>query len=194
MKTKICNCCKIEKTFDNYHKQKKGKYGFRAQCKSCLKVYRLEYMKRPEAKEAHKIRSQKWRDENPEEQLKRSREQFKKFGHIYNEIRKEKYNTDEEFRLKRLEIDKRYNETGRRRELYRIPKNLEYNLKRNKIYKSNNVEKVKNQQANYIKNLSDTLVKIRLGFKKNDELPKEMIELKRLTIQLKREIKWKTEI
>jgi len=186
---KKCTTCNLEKSFDNYNKMKKGKYGLRSKCNSCIKEYRREYMKRPEAKESHRIRQQKWRDENPEEQLKRSREQFKKFGHIYNDKAKEKYKTDEEYRLKRLEADKQYNATGKRKELYRVPKNLEYNLKRNKVYKSNNVEKVKKQQQNYIENLPDTLIKIRLGFKKNDEIPKEIIETKRLTILLKRTLK-----
>lgn len=189
METKKCNGCNLEKSFENYNKQKKGKFGLRSKCNSCTKEYRQEYTKRPEVKEKHRIRSQKWRDENPEEQLKRSREQFKKFGHIYNAKAKEKYNTNDVYRLKKLEIDKQYNATGRRKELYRVPKNLEYNLKRNKVYKSNNVEKVKKQQQNYIENLSDTLIKIRLGFKKNDEIPKDIIEIKRLTILLKRTLK-----
>lgn len=186
---KKCTVCNLEKTFNNYNKQKNGKFGLLSRCNSCLKKYRQEYMKRPEAKESHRIRSQKWRDENPEEKLKRSREQYKKFGHIYNSKSKEKYNTDLEYRLKKLEADKKYSDTGKRRELYRLPKNLEYNLKRCKVYKSNNVESVKKQKKEYTENLPDTLIKIRLGFKKKDEIPNEIIETKRLTILLKRTLK-----
>jgi len=188
---KKCSGCNLdlEANLNNFNAMKRGKYGLRSKCKKCCVEYRKEYMKRPDAKESHRIRQQKWRDENPEEQLKRSREQLKKFGQIYNANAKEKYNSNQEYRLKKLEKDKQYNSTGRRKQLYRVPKNLEYNLNRNKIYRSKNIEKVKEQQQKYIEKLPDTLIKIRLGFKKKDEIPKEIIETKRLTILLKRTLK-----
>ena len=188
---KKCTGCNLdlEANLNNFHALKKGKYGLRSKCKICCLEYKKEYIKRPEAKESHRIRSQKWRDKNPEEQLKRSREAFKKFKDINNAKSKEKYRTNEDYRLKRLKRDREYNLTGRRKELYRIPKNLQNNLKRNKVYRSENAEKIKKTQGKYIENLSDTLIKIRIGFKKNDDIPKEIIETKRLIIKLKRELK-----
>jgi hypothetical protein len=152
-------------------------------------IYRKEYMKRPEAKEAHKARSQKWRDENPEEQLKRSREQFSKFGHIYNAKAREKYNTDEQYRLNKLEIDRKYNATGRRKEIYAIPENTIKERLRVKKYHIENKEKDSEYNKKYVETLSDTLVKHRMGFKESSIIPKEIIEFKRLTIQLKRQLK-----
>ena len=76
---------------------------YREANKEKIKLYRAQYMKRPEAREAHRNRSKKWRDENPDEQLRRSREQYKKHGHLYAAAVKEKYQTDEAYRLKVLE-------------------------------------------------------------------------------------------
>jgi hypothetical protein len=162
---------------------------YREKNKEKIKIYRQEYIKRPEAKEAHRARSQKWRDENPKEQLKRSREQYKKFGHIYNDKAKEKYNTDEEYRLKRLEVDKQYNATGRRKELYAIPENRIKGRLRAIKYHQENKEKDSDYNKKYVAALSDTLIKHRMGYKESDIIPKEIIETKRLIIQLKRTIK-----
>jgi len=42
---KICKCCQLEKTIDNFHKDNKNKDGFRISCKTCRKG-REDYLKR----------------------------------------------------------------------------------------------------------------------------------------------------
>ena len=39
MLTKVCTCCKVEKCVDEYHKNKRGKYGVESQCKHCRQQY-----------------------------------------------------------------------------------------------------------------------------------------------------------
>ena len=40
---KVCNSCKIEKPLDDFHKDKKGKYGVSGDCKECRKEYVKKY-------------------------------------------------------------------------------------------------------------------------------------------------------
>lgn len=40
---KICTLCKIEKEFSEFRKQKKGRFGLTARCKSCEKIRHNEY-------------------------------------------------------------------------------------------------------------------------------------------------------
>ena len=49
MKTKVCNICKIEKSIDEFYKDKSGRLGVRNTCKECSKSY-----------------NEKWRMEHPE--------------------------------------------------------------------------------------------------------------------------------
>ena len=49
MNTKTCNCCKVEKTTDNFHKNKNYKDGLNYYCKPCMKEKRQASMdKKPE--------------------------------------------------------------------------------------------------------------------------------------------------
>ena len=89
MPTKICSKCKEEKILDLFPRQKTGKLGRRADCKSCSKIYYTQYYNKniekehirkkkyyEENKDAHKERCKNWELNNPEsckEKLKRWR-------------------------------------------------------------------------------------------------------------------------
>ena len=47
---KKCSKCGVEKSLDEYYKQKDGKFGTRADCKCCAKEYYVEYDAKPEVK------------------------------------------------------------------------------------------------------------------------------------------------
>ena len=49
-KTKICTKCGIEKTLENFVKQKSGKYNVTAKCKNCYKKYYEKYISKSENK------------------------------------------------------------------------------------------------------------------------------------------------
>ena len=67
----------------------------------CLKVYRKTYASTDKAKKAHAERERKRRIENPERQKQIRDKSYKLHSHEWNEKRKLKYKTDEEFRLKK---------------------------------------------------------------------------------------------
>jgi len=41
--TKICSKCRLEKSFDCFRKEKGGRFGLRADCKECNKLYRVHH-------------------------------------------------------------------------------------------------------------------------------------------------------
>jgi len=63
--TKICTKCHTEKSHNEFHKQKNGKNGLRAECKACRIIEKSEYM----AKNKEKIfkNNQKYREANKAE-------------------------------------------------------------------------------------------------------------------------------
>jgi hypothetical protein len=84
---KICSLYQKEKPLDDFHKQKKGKYGVRGYCKECVKEYAKKYQQ--ENKEKRKETTKKYRQEN--------KEQIKEYQKKYNKNRRE---TDPLFKLK----------------------------------------------------------------------------------------------
>ncbi len=42
---KTCTRCKLEKSLDNFNKEKKGKYGVKSRCKRCANFLAMEIMK-----------------------------------------------------------------------------------------------------------------------------------------------------
>lgn len=91
--TKICSGCNLEKTAENFHKNKQGYLGLRSQCKPCYKIYtssyykknlekikeyKKQYAKTEKAKESNKISCKKKYQKNKSLYLKFSREYAKK--------------------------------------------------------------------------------------------------------------------
>lgn len=58
--TKVCGACGVEKSIDDFHMQKKGKHGRRADCKPCRNAVEFARKSRPEVAE----RGRQWRKEN----------------------------------------------------------------------------------------------------------------------------------
>lgn len=64
---KICGKCKKEYPIDNFNKDKNTKTGYSSYCKKCKSRSDKSYIeKNPHAREANKVRSKKWKNENPE--------------------------------------------------------------------------------------------------------------------------------
>lgn len=218
MELRKCKKCLTEKPANRefFKVNKALKLGITHTCRDCdllyLRAYRIEnrdrlnalqrvYSKKPERKEKHRIDMMKWRHENPEKVKKIQTKSYGRNGQKYNEAQKIKYATDDVFRKKRLDSDKRYTATGRRKELYMV--NREKELARNKKYRECNRSKIRVYNAHYreenkdyltalhasnVKNLSNSYVAHSMRKSVKDVSP-EIIETKRLIIQLKRELK-----
>jgi hypothetical protein len=203
MDFKICTKCNNEllATKDNFNSQKNGKFGLRSVCKPCNKIYRKQYTSTDEYKKRHRESMLKWRKENRQEALIISRRSYKKNGKKHNEIRKQKYNSDENFRKEKLLRDKKYTESGRRKELYL--QNIEKEKIRVKKWREKNSDFVKKSQEKYRKENADRLRKMHLDKRKNlmpsyvaqcmriktEDLTPEVYETKKVIIKLKRELK-----
>lgn len=67
MEKRICTICKIEKSYDEFYKSKKGKNGYAEQCKACRLIKGREYYKkRPDICLA---KHERWAKKNPEKIL-----------------------------------------------------------------------------------------------------------------------------
>lgn len=93
---KICTKCHQEKDLTEFYKSRRVKDGRRADCGECNKKSVIERTR--QNPEKSRERSRNWRKENPE----RVFEQRKKRLPISRERTRERYNSDPEFREKRL--------------------------------------------------------------------------------------------
>lgn len=62
-KTKICNECKAEKAFNDFHKSKTGRFGITAVCKICANKRSSAWRKKN--KEKHNEYNKQWHKNNP---------------------------------------------------------------------------------------------------------------------------------
>jgi len=204
---KICVKCglKLPATKEFWYVQKAGKYGLRSKCKKCSCNEVKDYRKSPENKEKHRIRMNEWRKKNPEKALEISRKNYKIHRKKNNEKRKEKYRTDEEYRLKHIQYDKKYKESGKRYESNSKPENREkarlrsqsrrkddtkkeHDYKRNAKWREENKEHIQELWKRNRKELKPSYVAQTMRIKV-DELTPEILETKRIIIKLKRELK-----
>jgi len=164
---------------------------------------------RPEAKEKHRLKMAKWRKENPEKALEVARRSYEKNKHKFNETRKVQYRTDSTFKEKRLLQGINYRLSGRRKELYHSDPNKSQVLKDKWAKLKANESRLEKKRAYVVKyreevliekereqrkKLSDkyviVLIKAQLDYKiKTSEIPKELIELKKNNVKIKRETK-----
>jgi len=205
--TKVCKKCnkELEATLEFWHKQKNGKYGVRSICKICSLKEQKEYRERPENKEAHRINAAKWREKNRGRVLEINRRCYKKNADRFNAIRRDRYQTDQEYREKRREYDRKYSESGRRYEVNSKPemrekarirakkrrqnpekKQLDYN--RAAIWRDENREYLKELDDKRRKKLCPSYVAYSMRVSVKDLTP-EVLETKKLIIKLKRELK-----
>jgi hypothetical protein len=141
---KICTKCKIEKTFDEFGKDKKAKDGLRSNCKSCIKEYHQEYRQAnkeilKEYRKANKEKYKEYHKEYCQANKERIKEYHKEYGKANKEILKEyrqankekkkEYYQENKERIK--EISKKYREA-----------NKEYRKERAKEYHQANKERI----------------------------------------------------
>ena len=203
MKTKICTKCNktLPATNEFFYIGKRGKYGLVAICKSCQIEYRKQYTSTDTYKKRRREEMAKWRKENPEKNKELRDRSYKKNKERVNKERREKYNTDEEYRQRQNLYDKKYTESGRRKELY--AKNYVKERLRVKNWRNNNQEQVKKYQKVYReqnraktnkiaadnrKNLHITYIAQCMRIKASDLTP-EVCKTKQIIIKLKRELR-----
>lgn len=162
------------------------------------------YRQTSEAKEKHRRYMSEWRKKNREKALLIQRKSWNKNADKYNERRNKLYSEDIEYRQKKIDAEKKYKATGRRKELRAIhaPKLR----KKSAEWKLNNKERVKKYVRQYKdkvwieherqqrNNLADPYV-IKVIKKETDyilkkkDIPSDLIEIKRLQLKTKRLLK-----
>ena len=111
MTTKICTGCKIEKLFEEFGKDKKGKFGLNQKCKLCCKARSKLTIRSPEAIENQKKYRAEWqRKKRPilnarlrqryALDLEKNREQARE--------RQKRYMASEKGKLKHIETQRNY--------------------------------------------------------------------------------------
>ena len=59
---KVCTKCNVEKSFNEFYKEKAGKNGLRSKCKFCMQEYRKEWRKYNKTKRNEQIRERRKKD------------------------------------------------------------------------------------------------------------------------------------
>lgn len=99
---KKCSKCLIEKDFSFFGKCKSSKDGMTTWCKGCFSEYNKQRWK--EKREFLISQNREWRGQNREKANKSSRDWYQKTKEAKrqkrNEYQRERYNRDEEFRLR----------------------------------------------------------------------------------------------
>jgi len=98
--TKMCSVCRIEKPFNEYHKDRTKKYGISYECKSCKKIRDKEYSKkyreeinekskkyREEHRKELNEKNKKYREEHREEINEKNRKYREEHREVYGEIK-----------------------------------------------------------------------------------------------------------
>lgn len=207
MDFKVCTKCnvKLEASEENFHKQKKGKYGFKSVCKPCAKKDRDRYQSTEKYKKRHRERMAEWRKKNHQRALEISRESYRRHGAKRNAIKRERYRKDPEYKAKQIERERKYKESGRRQEMNAKPEQREKARLRNKKRRSDPLLRAKDYaySARYRKKHKDRLHKMHVSNRKElvpsyvaqslrmsvNELTPEIYEVKKTIIKLKRELK-----
>lgn len=63
---KVCKTCQESKPLDEYHNEKRGKFGKRSVCKVCYNSKQKTYRQTPEAQAKIKAARERWYEENPD--------------------------------------------------------------------------------------------------------------------------------
>lgn len=169
-----------------------------------IREWQKLYRQKPEVKERHRQKMAEWRENNRDEYLAINRKSWAKNADKYNDRRNRLYESDSEYRQKKIDAEKRYKDSGRRKELRVIhapklrEKSAEWKLKNKdrvkkyvRQYKDNVWIEHERQQR---KDLSDQyivkVIKKETNYIiKTNEIPAELIEIKRLQIKTKRSLK-----
>ena len=161
-KIRKCNTCNISKPFSEYHISKNGMHGIRAMCKKCRNINAKAYRKTMsfEMIERHK---------------KMARQKWNKNGKMTSEQKLKRRESKRKWSEKSQELCRKY------RKNYR---NSKKGIENAKKAKEKALEVTKELGDNYIKALFTRNTS--LSFK---DITQEMIDLKRLQVQLYRKTK-----
>ena len=204
---KTCTNCneKLPSTKEFFHAQKKGLHGFRSVCIDCNRVIAKKYRSTDEYKEKARVSHAKWREDNRDKHLEISRRSWANNGIKYNAIRKDKYNTDEDFKQKKKNAEKRYKESGARYLANSKPEQMEKarirSKKRRLIDEKKDHDYARNakwrEKYREHLNLNSAIKRNELHKSyvaqcmrlKTEDLNENIYQTKKLIIQLKREFK-----
>lgn len=184
---KVCSKCRENKEVGEFGRGLRNSDGLQPHCRICRKQEaHLHYLK---TKSAQNARSMAWVKNNPD----RAREKrLKHYERNKERLAKKSRDWREENRDKALEICKRYYLKNKEKCLARSKGWKERNKEQVKTSRlawgRNNKDKLKAQNTRIREKLTNGVVASILGFR-TSQVPSELIELKRLQIQIKREIK-----
>lgn len=155
-----------------------------------------------EQKEQHRLYMVKYRAENREKVIQSSRASYQKHKDKRNAKKRELNKLDPSLREKRKKYEQAYKESGRRKEVHlknpnrkevlkRVWQRVKNNPKRIEYTKKYREKVLIQKERKAREELSDSyivaIIKKRVGYKiKTSEIPKELIELKRNQIKIKR--------
>jgi len=166
------------------------------------------YRSTDKVKKEHAEKRKLWRQKNPDKQRAIVKRNYEKHSLRVNAEKTERYKNDAEYRAKIHETDKRYKESGRRREVNSTPENRKKAAERRKKRYYSNVEREKEEIKKFhLNNPGYRKMKSRERYEKLpdsylfreikrhsklqlsiEDMPKEILEVKRNMILLKREI------
>ena len=202
VETKICRICKEEKALNQYYSSKVNKDGFVNSCKTCVKIItKKNRLKNPEKYNEH---AKRWRDKNREkanensknwrlsnpEKMKQSKEKYRTEN---SEKVKESYKIWADINREKLQEQRKewYNKNKEYANNWRH-KNCEKANEYGKNWRLRNPEKVNKKGKNRIEQLKDSYIRPILKKNSNlktEDIPPDLIELKRIIIKTKRLIK-----
>ena len=107
METKLCKCCEITKSVNEFHKNKSKKDGLQDHCKVCRNI------KSQQTKEKRKEYRKKWYLKNSDKVKSVEKLRYDLNKEAINEKRKTLYNTDELIKTKVREQQRKYYENNK---------------------------------------------------------------------------------
>ena len=115
MSVKLCNGCKIEKPFSEFHKQKHGKFGLRGRCNACCNVYNKKTSKErrkryyEKHKEAERLKAKQRYDANPKKAIEATLKSRIKYIDKYLEYSRQYELENKEVRLEKTKVWRKNN-------------------------------------------------------------------------------------
>jgi len=207
MKTKTCTKCGIEKPIEEFAKSQRHKSGKQNACKKCMSGYRNKW--RADNLERVRIKNKEWRENNKEKIRLQERRYAKTHRDKKNKYQRKYYkshrDTIRERAKRKYKLDKKTNtqtaeDKEKRREYLKkyYEKNKERIKARTKLYIEKNRAKVRRRIKTYNKKIIQEArpfyIKSLLtknNVLKAEDIPQELIELKKLHLTLIREArKW----
>jgi hypothetical protein len=197
------------KLSDEEKRIKRNQYSanYKARNKEEVKRRQKEYEKTDEYKEKHRLKMAKLRKKYPERTKEISKESRKLNGHKYNARRRELLKTDEEFANKIKERALRYKSSGKRsiatkRRYSEKPeqfsrkakewreKNPDKVIQSRENHRAQNIATAARKRDNLEKPYVIAVIKRQVNYLlKTDEIPEHLIEVKKQSLELKRQLK-----